>query len=436
MNNKKHILKAPQRRTLYINYLREHGGASTDEFRDYLKHHYHVEISRGTISEDRKYLQKLNYDFAKHNDIFYLINEPEGTKNFSCTAKEESPHLDRNLFLDWMILKEFADGQTEYTSKDFDKDVILKDAHSRLDLITRHLTALYKQGYLKRREKAPKPYKFSLIPDASCVHCFSSDTLWKFSVQHEHLPDTGAAASVLKPISDFCSKLLNGESSDTEISSALIHHGRQNIFPTDITTGLQKLNRFHFQQNKLDLCYVSPYEPQPLQFLFSVAVIFYSIETNRCYLLGQSQEYPVMLCRLDRIDFSATRESEEKNLIYGTSDWKKIYNEIYSSSLDYSSLQNPIKVIVHFSRYSQNISDKIDALVASRPKTAHREDSEDQKTIIYTDTIRGLSSFAHYLRTYGRSAHIEAPEELKELMLSSAQKVLARYEEAKHESKN
>ena len=438
MNNKKQVLKAPQRRNLYISYLKEHGGeSSTDDFIDYLKATYHVEISRGTISEDRKYLKKLNYSFEKHGNTFKLAKEPDGTENFSCTNLEEAAsHLDRNLFLDWMILKEIADGKTACTSGDFDEDEIFKDALTRLDLITRHLSSLHKQGYLKREGKIPNPYKFSLISDAPCVHCFLPDTLWNFADQHEHLPDTGAAASVLQPVSDFCYKLLNGENSDAEASSSLIHHGRQNIFPTNITSLLQKLNQFNFQQNKLSLRYVSPYEPQPLQFLFSVAVIFYSVETNRCYLLGKSEEYPVMLCRLDRIDFSGTQESDEKNLIYGTSDWKKIYNEIYSSSLDYSSLQNPVKVVVHFSRYSQSISDKIDALVASRPKTAHREDSEDQKTIIYTDTIRGLSSFAHYLRTYGESAHVIAPEELKELMLSSAKKVLARYEEVKHESQN
>ena len=73
MNNKKQILKAPQRRNLYISYLKEHGGeSSTDDFIDYLKATYHVEISRGTISEDRKYLKKLNYSFEKHGNTFKL----------------------------------------------------------------------------------------------------------------------------------------------------------------------------------------------------------------------------------------------------------------------------------------------------------------------------------------------------------------------------
>ena len=72
MNNKKHILSPKERRMIYIDYLKENNGASTSEFQAYLRENYNVEISRGTLSEDRKHLEKMNYKFATRNGKYIL----------------------------------------------------------------------------------------------------------------------------------------------------------------------------------------------------------------------------------------------------------------------------------------------------------------------------------------------------------------------------
>lgn len=87
MNNKKHILSPKERRMIYIEYLKENNGASTSEFQAYLKANYNVEISRGTLSEDRKHLEKMNYKFATRNGKYILTEESSDVQNFETMRK-------------------------------------------------------------------------------------------------------------------------------------------------------------------------------------------------------------------------------------------------------------------------------------------------------------------------------------------------------------
>lgn len=128
MNNKKHILSPKERRMIYIDYLKENNGASTSEFQSYLKENYNVEISRGTLSEDRKHLEKMNYKFATRNGKYILTEESSDVQNFSYKETQKfTSCIDKDLFLDWLLLYEGREKANSFGKSDLaDNDGVLR----------------------------------------------------------------------------------------------------------------------------------------------------------------------------------------------------------------------------------------------------------------------------------------------------------------------
>lgn len=429
MNNKKHTLSPADRRGIYIDYLKEHSSASTSEFLCYLKEHYNAEISRGTLSEDREKLKEFGYEFSTHKNKYMLTREPEHLKNFSHkTSQKFTSCINRDLFLDWMLL---YDGQKKGTG--FDKayfaqnTAIFSDVPQRV--IQEHLQQLSIEGYLTFKNQPGKNRIYRFRPSVSSVYGLSSEAVSDFCYDYETATSAvGSAASVIEPFYQFCCLLLNNElpeSDNPELNtSKRFQHGRQNSFPDEINKQLEALNNLSYETRKLNLVYSSPALPEKLNILFSTGISFYSTETNQCYLLGKSERKENLLIRLDRIDFNATTNSDKLNPFYNSSDLNQIYAEMFSASLD-----EPEHIEVHFESFSQNIEFKVKALHRYRSVTSQIRYSEENDTIIYTDTIRGLSSFAHYLRTFGSSAKIIHPQKLRDMILSSAHQVFNSYPE-------
>lgn len=433
MNNKKHILSPKERRMIYIEYLKENNGASTSEFQAYLRENYNVEISRGTLSEDRKHLEKMNYKFATRNGKYILTEESSDVQNFSYKETQKfTSCIDKDLFLDWLLLYEGREKANSFGKSDLaDNDGVLKDIKPRI--IQEHLFQLSQEGYLifERTNNSERKYEFrSSVP---AVYSFSAGALSDFCYNYENAASSiGSAASTIKPIYQFCTLLQNNELLETNDSpsSNADHflHGRQNSFPDNINSQLKSLNKLPYEDKQLNLVFSSPKLAEKQQFLFSVGILFYSTETNQCYLLGKSEKQEILLVRLDHIDFKATTASDVPNSISDTEKitLNQIYAEMFSAALD-----DPEEVEIHFDAYSKNIESKVNALHKYRSTTSRitQDFIDDKKTLIYTDTIRGLSSFAHYLRTFGYGAKVIRPQKLRDMLLTSAQQVFNNYSE-------
>lgn len=427
MNNKKHILSPTDRRGIYIDYLKEHNGTSSSEFLRYLKEHYSAEISRGTLSEDREKLKEMGYEFSTHKNKYILTREPDNLKNFSHKASQDfTSCIDRDLFLDWMLLYDAQKKGTEFDKTYFAQNTaVFSDVPKRV--IQEHLQQLSKDGYLTFKNQPGKNRSYRFRPSVPSVYGFSAESLSDFCYDYETTPSAiGSAASVIEPFYQFCSLLLNNELPESDNpafnASSRFQHGRQNSFPDEINNQLEALNKLPYETRKLNLVYSSPALPEKLNILFSVGISFYSTETNQCYLLGKSEQKEVLLIRLDRIDFDSTTSSNKLNPFYNSPDLNQIYAEMFSVSLD-----EPEQVEVHFELFSQNMEDKVYALHKYRSATSQIRYSEDENIMLYRDTIRGLSSFAHYLRSFGSSAKVIRPQKLRDMMLSSAQQVFNSY---------
>ena len=431
MNNKKHILSPEERRMIYIDYLKKNNGASTGEFLTYLKEKYNVTISRGTLCEDREYLKKMNYKFTCQKRKYFLLEEPSGTENFSYnTIQEFTSCINKDLFLDWLLLIEGLEKEPNFDKKSFNNGA-LQSINERS--IQEHLFSLSQKGYLnfKNSQSANRQYNFrSSVPS---VYSFSDNDLFTFINNYENVtPATGAVASFIKPFYHFCTLLLNNSFSDINdtdfIADGHFHYGRQNEFSDEINQQLRLLNQLPYEKQQLNLFFSSPKSPEKQHFLFSVGILFYSVEINQCYLLGESEQGKNLLIRLDRIDFNATTASN--NPISFDENKKAVLNRIYAEMFS-ASLDEPEQVIVRFDSFSRNIETKVNALHQYRFSTSTIETVEDEngKGIIYKDTIRGLTSFAHYLRTFSYGAKVIYPQKLKDMMLSSAQQVFNNYSE-------
>ena len=55
--------------------------------------------------------------------------------------------------------------------------------------------------------------------------------------------------------------------------------------------------------------------------------------------------------------------------------------------------------------------------------------TQENESIIYTDSISGLPDFKRYLKKFGKNAHVLEPDSLKKEMEESVEKALSRYEE-------
>ncbi len=87
----------------------------------------------------------------------------------------------------------------------------------------------------------------------------------------------------------------------------------------------------------------------------------------------------------------------------------------------------PHRVVVRF-------WDHFNVLHRVRKETAHRRDAtltpEPGGTVLYTDTVAGLNEIRVWLRSFGESAEVLEPPELRASMLESALQILERYEPA------
>ena len=446
MNNQEQILKNSDRRSLYIDYLKKTKGASTKDFLKYLKKEYNVEISKGTISEDRKYLEQLGYKFTRKSGKYMLNYEPSDMKGFSQEKNDnDKSKINRDIFLDWMILYVLSQSNISFQSisnKNDRSDISeLLPYNMRVSNIkvsnmnvSRRLSRLSKQGYLLSKRAFRMPAAYTINRYAPSIYHFSFSKLNDFCDSYKKIPDTGAFHSTIRPFFDFCNYLVSNQnvsSCHTHKPAPYISHlsefGRRNSLPAAINHSLMQLSQLPFETWAINLCYLAPDQNQYSHILFSVGLIFYNTETDCCYLLGKTEHSPKVLYRLDRIIFSATTASTLPNNSYLLPEWFQIYEEMFSASLD-----EPSQVTISFDLFSKNIQRKLEMLCKCR-KYSSLSYSDDKKTAIYTDTIRGLTSFAHFLRSFGRSAKVISPPELRNLMISSAQKLLTSYQEGSHE---
>ena len=244
----------------------------------------------------------------------------------------------------------------------------------------------------------------------------------EYSNLSENLNDLhlNSIARIWKPLESVLQnfKLLS-DSDSTDTLKDIYVIGRKTIFdPTQIEK-YNKLLKLPFKEKVLKLKYKSGKKVK--EYDFKTGLIYFSTETGQFYLVGKCGKQELSL-RLSDVTLP-DQASSQSNDVYMSSHYKNVFEEIFQS--EFEGRRHHVKV--RFDKL-KNTEDKLHSLVSVRHETASYQSSKDGNSYIYEDTIRGLNSFARYLRAYGRAAIVSEPEPLILLMCRSAIRTIQKYE--------
>lgn len=227
-------------------------------------------------------------------------------------------------------------------------------------------------------------------------------------------------ARVWKPLESVLQnfKLLS-DSDSTDTLKDIYVIGRKTIFDPIQIEKYNKLLKLPFKEKVLKLRYKTGEKVK--EYDFKTGLLYFSTETGQFYLVGQCGKQELSL-RLSDVTLP-DQASSQSNDVYMSSHYKNVFEEIFQS--EFEGRRHHVKV--RFDKL-KNTEDKLASLVSVRHETASYQSSKDGNSYIYEDTIRGLNSFARYLRAYGRAAIVSEPEPLIRLMCRSAIRTIQNYE--------
>ena len=427
-----------------IKYLQSHQG--TDISRETIIEQ--TKISKSRLSELIKELRKDGYSIctpnrsgivrldssntiqkdisAKHVRqwilLFVLSQTEQATYKeliFKILSIIDYSYQSEDIFID----KQYSDSDIlSYLSK---YHIALKDDLKQflpLPTLRKDLQELCQMGFIEKKRKTHHENThvvYSLSEKAPLTLFESEDELCNFMVYYNNVygenKATSPLASVYNKISVICA--WDGYDSYTR------NYGKaKNIEPKQ----LEFLNVFlkhPYKTHTLAIKYKG--KKKIIDYKIETGLIFYSIETSCFYILGyESSENNTIQLRLD--SFESITDTLQPNTYYHSTDIQKKYQEMFSSS--YDSRLTHVKVL--FEDFG-NIIERITVLHQQRKESKLYQLEEPIEGIphsfVYEDDLRGISAFERYLRSFGSSALVIEPDDLREKIINSNNKILNHY---------
>ena len=213
-----------------------------------------------------------------------------------------------------------------------------------------------------------------------------------------------------------------GDINDDTFNNNYYAYGKDSSLFNQETDNFRKYDHINFSNYAVEITYKDK-DNNILTITLYTGFITYVEEKNTIYIVGEEkgndEYYPIIIA--DSI--ISIVQTNLKNTRYFDVEFKKIYTEMFSISTG-----KPFEVEVEFDHVF-GILNKVKRLSEKRKHTS-KVICINQK-IIYRDTIRGLQDFAVFLRRFGRSCKVIKPVELIQLMDTSINRSLTRYEQLK-----
>ncbi len=412
-----------ERRNQILAYLRGHETVCRTELME------HFSITKATLSTDLSALEALGNPIEKvsRGVIRLAMQASSGYHTESEYAGEFPAKISGSEIRQWIILFLLNQSAVPLSRSRLEKEysnIILGDEYSESFLrsaFQKALHTLVKSGFIEHlRHNSDRLHDtYRLTTQAPVIWTINSTILEQFYEKQLIYHQTTPVQPVFKSFDKKVDFFVNNGISQSEMT--YYTHGRTNLLPTEEKQKLLQFQMQPYQTRQLRICFRSG-KGGLEQILFSVGLCVYSMDKNRFYLLGETSGRKIIL-RMDRmLSFEA---SEEPNLIYHSQEYRQIYDEMFSISID-----DPVQVRIRFQRI-YGIEKKVELLKSMRKKAVL---TYTEKELIYEDTIRGLPDFSGYLRRFGRSVLVDEPTELKEKMINSAKRTISRYEEILYSS--
>ena len=299
-----------------------------------------------------------------------------------------------------------------------------------LPTLRKDLHSLIENGYIDKRRiqyKNGSHVVYSISEKSPAILFESEYELYNFMVFYDNFKSSLSNTAPLESLYKKITSIYDWESYD----NATQIYGKSNRIDNKQLDHLNNFVKHPYKTKALIIDYMG--REGVIKLGIDSGLLFYSVETNNFYLLCKKiSDGNIMQLRLDRI--VSIEEGESKNKNYKSLEFLNIYEEMFSAS--YDSAKTHVKVL--FQNFG-NIEERLSALHRKRKlsKLYKTEPLSDDipHSIIYEDDLRGISAFSRYLRSFGSSALVLEPVELRELMIQSNQKILNNYEVISNENK-
>ncbi|WP_022778298.1 WYL domain-containing protein [Butyrivibrio sp. AE3009] len=327
-----------------------------------------------------------------------LIDSDNPSKHY------DNANLIKNLRKNLLDASENGD-----VAKDIASVTVLRQDLSKL--CKEKLVACEKGKHTKYRLSNAAPY---IIP-------LSGDSLYEFCQRYEESASSATDSVLLKQTYAKITNLINLEGKDSDQH----RFGRINDITQEQIDSFNIFIQSGYKSNLIQLDYEA--RGRKNTYIFSVGLLFYSPDTSFFYALGKNitTGYTTSL-RLDRMSNVTTLDEPSDQ--YHQQCYYNILEEMFSAAYE----DNVYHVKVLFQRFS-NVHKRFYDLCQVRKNAIIREiDNKPDDCIydyIYEDTIRGISSFERYLRSFGFSVLALEPPKLKQDMIETYTKIAANYED-------
>ena len=377
-----------------------------------------LHISRSSLSEDKSVLSEhgFRFDTSKRGYLRLLPNEPADR------TEPDAHRIVSSLKTDdlrcWFILLLLWQSETPLTFEQILNQYYELFGYSPEGSLHKQLHRLRETGWVEYvpHSNSSEHDTYRHMKAAPALLALSENNLDMFCYSFSQFGEGDPLCQTLKPFYIKVSMLLGGEYGRSGDDKTFHVHGRL-LPPDSIKKQLDTFLQLPYAKKALKLTYET-YQNGCETCLFSTGLLVFSVEKNRFYLLGEAAQKRIII-PVDAI--LQAEKAEEKNTIYNSVEYKRIFAEMFSVSVD-----DPCEVRVRF-QDKFNIREKVESLCRARP-TARLDTIAGKEEFIYTDTIRGLNDFARYLRGFGSSAIVEEPADLRERMMNSSRKVMENYE--------
>jgi predicted DNA-binding transcriptional regulator YafY/biotin operon repressor len=299
-----------------------------------------------------------------------------------------------------------------------------------LPTLRKDLHALIESGFVDKKRMQYKGgihVVYSLSEKSPAVLFESEGELCAFLMFYDNFKRSLSNTEPLESLYKKAASIYDWESYD----STTHIYGRSNHIDKNQLDHLNNFIKYPYKTKTLQINYFS--REGEIDLNIAPGLLFYSIETNCFYLLcTNTTNQDIMQLRLDRI--KSIHEGQTQNENYRASNFLTMYEEMFSAAFD--SKKTHVKVL--FQDFG-NTKERLVSLHSKRKRSKLYEikppTDDIPHSIVYEDDIRGLSDFSRFLRSFGSSAIVLEPSELRDSMIEKNQKILKNYKEVINENK-
>lgn len=292
---------------------------------------------------------------------------------------------------------------------------------------TKYINELLSEGEIR---KNPVDKKLTLTGKTISPQLdLSDDEIFRLLDLVENTPPGSPYYKALLSIYKKLELQLGTMDANSPTYSNFVIYGRQHSLLSHLPQQFSSLTTFDYRKKVLKVTYAR-HNKQPLQIHLAIGLVVYSEDKDDIYIIGkkfspEKETFVVEDVILLLTSLQAVEETHWEHSFYQDGYYMKIFEEMFSISVE------PIEKVVVRIQATPNLERKFKTLAAHRHHSTLTTEAfgNQTKLLTYTDSVRGLSDFAAFLRQFSWSVTVLGPQALRDKMKFSIHRSLEAYTE-------